>query len=157
MAIKTIEYKVNIAGITPATEQFGGTQGDHKVTMIEFVTDDLLNDAITDYANEINGKAMYRFDVYDGEGGIWSSEAVELTESRVSIELEERHTRFGGKITVYLVITALSADNETQLELYSFPAVLRLKNRPEGTHQDGENYESVTSLSESAKSNALAA
>lgn len=155
MAIKTIEYKVNVAGITPATEQFGGTRGDHKVTMIEFVTDDLLNDKITDYANEINGKAMYRFDVYDGEGGIWSSEPKELEDYTLSMELEERHTRYGGKVTIYLVLTVLSSDCETEIELYSFPAVLRLKNRPEGTYQDGENYESVTSLAEVAKSNAL--
>ena len=155
MAIKTIEYKVNIAGITPATEQFGGTQGDHKVTMIEFVTDDLLNDEITDYAEAINGKAMYRFDVYDGEGGIWSSEPKELEDYTLSMELEERHTRYGGKVTIYLVFTMLSSDCETEIELYSFPAVLRLKNRPEGTYQDGENYESVTSLAEVAKSNAL--
>ena len=155
MAIKTIEYKVNIAGITPATEQFGGMQGDHKVTMIEFVTDDLLNDEITDYAEEINGKAMYRFDVYDGEGSIWSSEPKELEDYTLSMELEERHTRHGGKVTIYLVFTVLSSDCETEIELYSFPAVLRLKNRPEGTYQDGENYESVTSLAEVAKSNAL--
>lgn len=155
MAIKTIEYKVNIVGITPATEQFGGMQGDHKVTMIEFVTDDLLNDEITDYAEAINGKAMYRFDVYDGEGGIWSSEPKELEDYTLSMELEERHTRYGGKVTIYLVFTVLSSDCETEIELYSFPAVLRLKNRPEGTYQDGENYESVTSLAEVAKSNAL--
>ncbi|MBQ2934437.1 MAG: hypothetical protein IJE02_07485 [Clostridia bacterium] len=157
MSIKTIEYKVNINGIVPATEQFGGMQGDHRVTMIEFVTDDLLNDTITDYADQINGKAMYRFDVYDGEGGIWSSESRELEYYTLSMELEERHTRHGGKVTIYLVMTVLSPDCETEIELYSFPAVLRLKNRPEGTYQDGENYESVTSLAEAAKSNALAA
>ena len=157
MAIKTIEYTVDLAGITPATEQFGGTQGDHKVTMIEFVTDDLLNGAITDYADQINGKAMYRFDVYDGVGGIWSSEPRELEYHTLSMELEERHTRHGGKVTIYLVFTVLSSDCETEIELYSFPAVLRLKNRPEGTYQGDEKYESVTSLAEVAKSNALAA
>lgn len=155
MAIKTIKYEVNIAGITPATEQFGGTQGDHRVTQLKFVLSEELYGAITDAAAD--GKAMYRFDVYDGEGGVWSSDAVELAYDTVSIELEERHTRFGGKITVYLVITALSEDNETEVELYSFPAVLRLKNRPEGVYQDGENYESVTALAEVAKSSALAA
>lgn len=155
MAIKTIKYEVNIAGITPATEQFGGTQGDHRVTQLKFALSEELYGAITDAAAD--GKARYRFDVYDGEGGVWSSDAVELADDTVSIELEERHTRFGGKITVYLVITALSEDNEAEVELYSFPAVLRLKNRPEGVYQDGENYESVTALAEVAKSSALAA
>ncbi len=155
MAIKTIEYEVNIAGITPATEQYGGTQGDHRVIQLKFALSEELYGGITDVSAD--GKAMYRFDVYDGEGGVWSSDAVELTDDTVSLELEERHTRFGGKITVYLVITSLSEDNETEVELYSFPAVLRLKNRPEGTHQDGENYESVTALAEVAKNKALEA
>ena len=156
MSIKTIEYNVNINGIAPATEQFGGVQGDHKVTSLFFNLDDYLHDTIEHDALFVGGKAMYRFDVYDGEGGIWQSEPAELDHT-VSIELEEKYTRHGGKITVYLVLTALSADNNTEKELYSFPAVLRLKNRPEGTYQDGENYESVTSLAEAAKSNALAA
>ncbi len=157
MAIKTIEYKVNIAGITPATEQFGGTQGDHRVTSLSFSLDDYLHDTIEDAAIEAGGKPMYRFDVYDGEGGIWSSEPKELEYYTLSMELEERHTRHGGKVTIYLVFTVLSSDCETEIELYSFPAVLRLKNRPEGTYQDDEKYESVTSLAEVAKSNALAA
>ena len=155
MEIKNIGYLVSINGITPATEQFGGTQGDHKVTTIEFTLTDELYETVTDESGE--GKHMYRFDVYDGEGGIWSSVPEEITENTVSITLEERHTRFGGKITVYLVITALSEDNETEMELYSFPAVLRFNNKPDGTYQQGENYESISSLAESAKNNALAA
>ena len=155
MAIKTIEYEVNLAGITPATEQFGGTQGDHNVTEIKFsLAQELLN-ALT--LNATDQKIMYRFDVYDGEGGIWQSEPIQLTEKQMSVKLEERHTRFGGKVAVYLVITELSEDNETQIELYSFPAVLRLKNRPDGVYQDGENYESVTSLAQKAKNSAAAA
>ena len=155
MEIKNIGYLVSINGITPATEQFGGTQGDHKVTTIEFTLTDELYETVTDESGE--GKHMYRFDVYDGEGGIWSSVPEEITENTVSITLEERHTRFGGKITVYLVITALSEDNETEMELYSFPAVLRFNNKPDGTYQQGESYESISSLAESAKNNALAA
>lgn len=152
MAIKTIEYTVDITGISPATEQFAGTKGDHRVTELNIYVSDALYDEIVD--NIGDGKAMYRFDVYDGEGGIWSSEALEFTEPNLSIELEERHTRFGGKIAVYLVITALSTDNETEMELYSFPAVLRLNDKPEGIKKDGENYESITGLVEVAKAKA---
>lgn len=155
MAIKTIEYTVDIAGITPATEQFGGTQGDHNVTTIEFTLTDELYATVTDASGD--GRLMYRFDVYDGEGGVWSSVPEEITENTVSITLEEKHTRFGGKITVYLVISALSDDNQTEMELYSFPAVLRFNNKPDGTYQEGESYESVSSLAESVKNNALAA
>ena len=152
MAIKTIEYTVDITGISPATEQFAGTKGDHRVTKLNIYVSDALYNEIVD--NTVDGKAMYRFDVYDGEGGIWSSEASEFTDPNLSIEIEERHTRFGGKIIVYLVITALSADNETEMELYSFPAVLRLNDKPEGIKKDGENYESITGLVEVAKAKA---
>lgn len=154
MAINTIEYTVDIAGITPAAEQFAGTQGDHRVTKLEFV---LSEDLYSEITHATTNKVMIRFDVYDGEGGIWSSDATELSDGAISIELEERHTRYGGKITVYLVITALSKDGDTEIELYSFPARLRLNNRPDGISQDGENYESITSLVEVAKDNAAAA
>ena len=152
MAIKTIEYKVTLCGITPATEQFAGTQGDHKVMEIKFLlTDELYSAAITAASN---GKLMYRFDIYDGQGGIWSSEAAELNTSSVGIELEERHTRHGGKVTAYLVITSLSSDNETDIELYTFPARLRFNDRLSGIAQEGESYESITGLAEVAKTKA---
>lgn len=155
MAIKTIEYTVDITGVTPATEQFGGTQGDHKVTTLEFVLADKLYATVTGESE--TGKIMYRFDVYDGEGGIWSSVPAEITENSVNLTLEEKHTRFGGKITVYLVLTVLSEDGATETELYSFPAVLRFNNKPDGTYQEGESYESISSLAESAKNSAHAA
>lgn len=152
MSIKTIEYSVNVAGITPATEQFGGTQGDHRVAALEFLLTDELYAAVIAAAS--NGKLMYRFDIYDGQGGIWSSEAAELNTSSVGIELEERHTRHGGKVTAYLVITSLSADNETDIELYTFPARLRFNDRLSGIAQEGESYESITGLAEVAKTKA---
>lgn len=154
MAIKTINYEVGLTGISPATEQFGGTQGDHRVTQLNYELKSELFDSILSAAG--SDRAMYRFDVYDGEGGIWQSEPKPLGEN-VQLVLEERHTHFGGKITVYLVITVLSEDNETEMELYSFPSVLRLKNRPEGTYQDGEDHKSVTGLVEIAKVNAESA
>lgn len=154
MAIKTINYEVGLTGISPATEQFGGTQGDHRVMQLTYELNSELFDSISSAAG--SDRAMYRFDVYDGEGGIWQSEPKPLKKN-IQLVLEERHTRFGGKITIYLVITVLSEDNETEMELYSFPSVLRLKNRPDGTYQYGENYESVAGLVEIAKVNAESA
>ena len=155
MAIKVIEYNVNLNGITPASEQFGGTQGDHKATKIVFAISDELYSQICNMLTDT--KVMYRFDLYDGEGSSWLSEPKELNTYNLEIELEERHTRYGGNITLYLVITALTKENETELELYNFPARLRLNNRPEGVTQQGENYESVTSLAKAAKNSAEAA
>ena len=135
--------------MTPLTEKDGGTQGDHRVTALKFTLSKELNDAIN--AQKGDGKAVYRFDIYDGEGGKWSADTTELTGEVVSFELEERHTRYGGKITVYLVLSVLSNDQETEVELYSFPAVLRLKNLPSGVEKTGENTKAFLVLQKRLK------
>lgn len=152
MAITTLTYNIDTASVTPNFEQSAGTQGDHRATGLMFVISDSLYEKLTNTLS--NARLMYRFDIYDGEGGLWSSEAKELNEKNIGFELEERHTRYGGKITVYTVITALTDNGETETELYSVPVVLHLANKPDGVLKDGESYESMTSLSESAKSSA---
>lgn len=155
MSIKTIKYEVNTTGISPLKEQNCGTQGDHNVTNIVFaLSDDLYNKILN---NTIGKNVFSRFDIYDGIGGIWQSEPKILDSDEISMMLEERHTRYGGKITIYLVITALSQNNETEMELYSFPCFLNLENRPDGAYQYGENYESVTGLVEKVKDSEKAA
>ena len=154
MAINKIEYKISASGITPSVEHFAGTKGDHCATKICISIDDgLYASIIEDYKN---CNVLYRFDVYDGEGGIWQSEVKTLAQN-LSLMLEERLTRQGGKIMIYLVITALSQDKKTEMELYSFPISLRLRNRPEGVHQAGENYESVSALAEKAAASVVEA
>ena len=148
MSIKTIEYKIDIVGITPAKEQPGGTQGDHNATVLNIGVSDELFNLIMD--NNDADKVMCRFDIYDGQGGVWQG-APQILQQNLSVVLEERHTRYGGKIIVYLVVTALSEDGETQMELYSFPMSLRLKNRPDGICREDECLESVTTLAEFAK------
>lgn len=148
MSIKTVNFKVDVDGITPNVEQFGGTMGDHRVTRLEFVlADELFNCLQNGYPN----KNFYRFDIYDGGGGVHTSSIEPITNKTVAVELEEKHTRYGGKITAYLILTALSNDNETQIELYSFPVKLQLKNRPEGTRRTAENYESIAGIFENVK------
>ena len=149
MAITTLTYNIDTASVTPNFEQSAGTQGDHRATGLMFVISDLLYEKLTNTLS--SARLMYRFDIYDGEGGLWSSEAKELNDKNIGFELEERHTRYGGKITVYTVITALTDNGETETELYSVPVVLHLANKPDGVFKDGESYESMTSLSESAK------
>ena len=74
----------------------------------------------------------------------------------IELYLEERFTRYGGRLTVYLVITLVKND-KTELELYSFPAFQRLNNLPDAAEKDDENYESMTTLAEIAKKSAEAA
>ena len=148
MDIRNINYEITIDGVSPQSEQFGGIQGEHKATKLNFkLMDDLYLKLFEKISEE---KVYYRFDLYDGEGSVWQSDSNKLVGNEVCFELEERHTRYGGKITIYLVITVIS-NSETEMELYSFPIKLRFKNRQEGINKDGDNYGSITTLAESVK------
>lgn len=149
MALRKFDLSVDMNGIAPNMISDIGTQGEHGVTCLNFEIKDEIYCYIIDNAKE--NKVMYRFDIYDGAGGVWQSEASEITDRYVSFTLEERHTRFGGKLTIYLVITMLSTDNITEIEMYNLPLVVCLNNRPDGIYQEGENYESVVSVAEGVK------
>ncbi len=130
MAVKTIEYTVSESGISPATVMQGGTQGDHNATELAFtLTDEFLN-MLAQLSD--TGALYYRFDGYSGTG-IMNPTVPEqiLLDGKpltLSYPLENWITKDGGNITVNLVIS-LESEEETGLELYSFPALLRLKPR----------------------------
>lgn len=149
MSIRTLKYTVTVDGILPATEQFAGTQGDKNVTEVIF---DLLDIKLN--ISDKNG-LYYRFDGYDAEGNILRGDSYELAElSSVKFVLPEELTRHGGKICVYLIITKIIENEngqETEMELYCFPARMRLNSLPSGVDIEGEG-ESFTTLAESAKS-----
>ena len=149
MAIRTIEYAVSVNGIVPASQQFGGTQGDHNATELKFTLSEPLRSAKTSSAQ---GTVVYRFDGYDGSGGVRSTEPQVLTQDPCVYVLEEWITRYGGKVQVYLVITDVTDGPE--MELYSFPAVLNIKDRPDGKPTDGSDYDSISTLYEGAKASA---
>ena len=150
MAVRTIKFTVAENGITPAVKQFGGVQGDHRSTEVIFELSPQLFSDIRTQAEELGGSAIYRIDGYDGEGGVSRSETSPLTGSEVSYYLEEWITRYGGTVKAVLVVSVLK-DDTTEMELYSFPALLSLKNLPDGKDTDGENYESMSTLSEVAR------
>lgn len=151
MAVRKIEYRVKTDGIEPAVKQFAGVQGDHKATELIFNIDTTLYESLTEQSLD-GGKLIYRFDGYDGEGGLCRSDTRDLTKT-VTYPLEEWLTRFGGIVKVVLVISLLK-DDLTEMELFSFPALLQLKNLPEGTETDGESYESMSVLAQVAKDSA---
>lgn len=145
MVVRRLQYIVNSNEITPASEQFAGSQGDKSATALDFkLSDDLL--ALVNQEN-----IYYRFDGYDTEGNVLRGDSAPLDNDKLSYVLSEQLTRFGGKIQVYLIITQ-SVEGKTEMELYNFPARMRLNSLPSGGDIDKTEYESLTTLAESAKS-----
>lgn len=158
MAIREIEYTVSANGIVPAVEQFGGTQNEHKATKLVFRLADEPKNKISEYKE--SGTVVYRFDAYDGEGGLVQGDAQPLEADKVlEFYLERWQTEHGGRVRVYLIISAVveggtETEQKTEMELYSFPAQLRLNNLPDGGTAEDESRESVSTLATEAKRNA---
>lgn len=158
MAVRQIEYTVKADGLSPSVKQFGGVQGDHRATEVIFNISNELYNALSEQAAS-GGDLIYRFDGYDGEGGMCRSDRKALPEEiedepiQVVYPLEEWLTRYGGIVRVVLVIS-LSKNDLTEMELYSFPAILQLKNLPSGDKVSGESYESMSVLAQVAKDSA---
>lgn len=151
MSIREIKYTVKADGIDPAVKQFGGVQGDHRVSKVAFTIDDGLFNSLKTVALDKSGQLIYRIDGYNGAGEVIRSDINNLPEERkVSYLLEESITRYGGLIRVVLVIS-LMANDLTEMELYVVPVVLQLKNLPTGAETEEKNRESMSVLAQVAK------
>lgn len=158
MSIRTIRYSVTENGINPVSRQFGGIQGEHNVTKVIFELSDELHAKIWEHMYSQGAKIVYRFDGIDGVGGKISTDTAEIgfEDSAPggvrSFEYLLSHdiTKEGGTVQVFLIITSILND-ETQAELYNFPATLYLKDKIDGISRDNEDYESVSTLAENAK------
>lgn len=157
MSIRVIHYDVTSEGISPAVRQKCGVQGDHNVTMLEF---ELSAPFYNSIINEANGRHLvYRFEGYDSVGSKAATQFKDLNESVVKYSLENWLTENGGDIKVVLVISAMDALEESALafELYTFPAVLSLYDRPDGENVDVSNRTEVETLAEVARNAAAVA
>ena len=153
MALRTINYTVNANGIDPPTLQSGGLQGEHNATELVFNLAEKFVDALI--ANADGAELMYRIEGHTGAGTKNSTEAIafgvdEEVYNPITYKLENWLTKDGGNIRVYLIISILKED-QTLMDIYSFPAVIKLTAVPDVPFNDGENYESMTLLSESAR------
>ena len=160
MAVRQIEYTVYADRLEPSVRQLGGMQGDHKATEVLFEISGSLYEILKEQTESTNGRLIYRFDGYDGAGGVHSSDTKDLPAEdgeellvKLKYPLEEWITRYGGQIKVVLVISLLK-DDSTEMELYNYPAVCQLKNRPFGTPAPGENHESISTLAQVTKESA---
>ena len=151
MAIRTISYSVKSDGISPNTEQQAGLQSEHAVTQLVFTLDSTLYQALLSEKGETD-TLVYRFDCCDSMGGAVKTEPKTLTGNTVTFTVGENLTRSGGKARVYLVISRYNAEKKTETELLSFPAKLRFENVPETDSDNGNSRESLSTLTEAAKS-----
>ncbi len=160
MSIRTIKFKVEAERITPSSVQRGGLQGEHNATELEFLVENSLAEKL-DIANMEEGGALcYRFEGHTGTGMKNSTLPVRLSvpggsikEFTLKYSLENWLTREGGDVTVFLIFSLLSG-NETLMDMYSYPARIKLEAVPEGKYTDGKNYEGVAKLSEAAEESA---
>ncbi|MBR3961818.1 MAG: hypothetical protein IKK13_06390, partial [Clostridia bacterium] len=133
--------------------QRAGLQGEHNATKLIFYISQELAEALGAHGE----KVVYRFEAYTGTGEKNSTvpEEIEISdgtlkEFTLNYGLENWLTRGGGNISVYLIFSILSED-ETLIDLYTYPARLKLESVPEGKYTDGKNYESVAKLSVAAE------
>ena len=150
MAIKQIMYTVSALGLEPNTKQDCGVQGDHNVYALEFNIEGTLWNSLQEKVKN-GGELNYRFDLYNGEGNKAETEPQLLQGTSIALNVEEWLTRFGGVGKVVLVITHRE-NEDTNLELYSFPALLQFKNRPTSHEEGKEEVQSLTTLAMRAES-----
>lgn len=157
MAVRKIKYTVSAGGILPKSVQRGGVQGDHRATALQFTLDASLVSALESYRDASAFDLYYRFECYDGAGAATVYDSTELVFSSsgdtvLELLLENRLTSNGGRVSVYLIITAADTEeNVTGMELYSFPAIIELSQKPYGQESEEENRESLTIMVERAK------
>lgn len=152
MSIRTIKYDVSANSISPSSVQRCGVQGDHNATMLQFTLDTKLKKALEEYSDQ---KLQYRFDGYDGAGTMvsYGPYDLDLSDDSESVQLDfplnSQLTCGGGRVTVYLVITASDVEGEkekTAMELYSFPAIIDLNQKPNASRAEQSVRESLTTL-----------
>ena len=110
MALREIKFTVGADGaLSPANEQIGGVQGEHKATELVFVLDEVY-EQLQEHSK--NGTLVYRFDIVDGEGKEHHSDTALLCGPEVRLPLEYAITQHGGLIKVVLIVSFMreSAD-----------------------------------------------
>lgn len=157
MAIRSINYTVKSSGINPSTVQRGGLQGEHRATTLQFELDrDFRNNLDPKMSiKPVADKIYYSFEAYTSTGLKNSTTPVKIDFDGlgqiITLEypLENWLTRDGGNIRVYLIFSGYG-DGDKTIDLYTYPALLRLDAVPDAEFTDGENHESISLLSVSA-------
>lgn len=103
MAIRSIEYLVDIDGISPETLTWGGVQNEHNATVVKYVLSDKL-------LAKIGENACFRIDFMSDVAGYDPSE--NLNYENLERAIPQKFTAYAGKMTATLVIFKLNEDEE---------------------------------------------
>lgn len=146
--IRIINFEVASDGISPATLQAAGIQGEDQATELRFKLSDEFYSSLV----EGGGTLFYRFDVETSTGQTLSLTSNNLEGKDISLPLVRALTRDGGVAHVTLIITSVSEDFTTESEVYSHKCHIRFDNKKDSTTE--EEYESLTTIEQSAKASA---
>ena len=146
--IRIIKFEVASDGISPATLQDAGIQGEDRATELKFKLSDELYSSLV----EGGGTLFYRFDIETSTGLTLSLTSNNLEGKDISLPLVRVLTRDGGTARVTLIITSVSKDFTTESEVYSHACHIRFDNKRDSTTE--EEYESLTTIEQSAKASA---
>lgn len=161
MAVRKIEYNITADGITPQAEQICGLQNEHCATEVTFNIGSELFGKISAYAAASSVK--YRFDAFDSIGSVFRTQTYDFptVNTPLSYAIGENITKNGGRIRIYLIITAVNTDinskNDTEMELYSYPAKLHLTDVPPSDSEADTERQSLSALEAVAKAAAVSA
>lgn len=151
MSIRTVQFALTANSISPTLAQSGGVQGEHNATSVEFLIDPSLLLKIQHEAK--NSIPFYRIDAFTLDGKKISTEPKELVSDLITFELSNQLTQSGADIKIHLVISILS-DNETLVDLYSYPATLTVLSLPSSQKVQTEEYSGITELYKKSEHNA---
>lgn len=146
--IRIIKFEVASDGISPATLQAAGIQGEDRATELKFTLSDELYSSLV----AGGGTLFYRFDIETSTGLTLSLTSNNLEGKDISLPLVRILTRDGGVARVTLIITSVSEDFTTESEIYSHACHIRFDNKIDGTTE--EEYKSLTTIEQSAKASA---
>lgn len=155
MALREIKFTVGADGaLSPANEQIGGVQGEHKATELVFVLDEVYGQL---QEHSKNGTLVYRFDIVDGEGKEHHSDTALLCGPEVRLPLEYAITQHGGLIKVVLIVSFMreSADEPETFVVKSEEAQIKLAFSPHVNEK--QEYEDISILVQTVKAKAAEA
>ncbi|MBR7070919.1 MAG: hypothetical protein IKI29_01975 [Clostridia bacterium] len=150
MAIRTLTFSLNERGIDPASVQFAGLQGEHSATGLRFLLEEVFYQFLLTKVGQ-GQSLVYRIDAFDSTGAVFRTASQLLSAAEVTFPIEENLTRNGGQAKVFLILSLLDETQHTEMELYSFPALLQFESTPQPIGETGQSRESLSSLENSAK------